>query len=96
MDKAAEQTKAEVKTQPGVSEAEELARQAEKEARKRDFDEAVRKTRPKDALDGLGSGLGTAAAGILGGVCVVPWHMSDTPVAYMARSAGIGDIACCS
>ena len=69
MDKAAEQTKAEVESQPGVSEAEVLARKAEKEARKRDFDEAVRKSRPKDALDGLGSGLVTAGAGILGGVC---------------------------
>lgn len=40
----------------------------DREALKKDFAEAMRATRPKDALAGLGSGLATAATGIAAGV----------------------------
>jgi hypothetical protein len=65
MDEVPKQTKADTPQSPEFEE--QQARKEENEARKRDFQEAVRKTRPKDALDGLGSGLGTAAVGIISG-----------------------------
>lgn len=53
--------------QPEAADLDDEAREA-RETLKKEWEEAIRKTKPKDTAAGLKSGLATAAAGVASGV----------------------------